>query len=594
MSRTIFWYLLKDLLRVFVLTAVALAGIMSFCGLLRPLTEHGLDAIQVVKMLAYFLPAMSTYSLPVAALFATSMVYGRLAADNELTACRASGISYTIIGLPALVLGLTVALLTLMLLSYVVPVTTLAVQEVIYSNVARLIADKISRNHQIRFGAPPGVTVFAESAQVQNPEAPALPVVAGNVGRSSDDSSPSTEPAVSLPTDQVVSLIGPTIVTFGPPDPANDQLRGPKEIFMAEQATVYVVRDPRDESGGTMNAWVRLRNGTRFPGELTGDAQLGIDSTWLNPILIPSPIPESVKFMDVRELSRMAADPGRSERIRDVIEKRFIPRDEQYQYLSDLLADLNGPTQTCTLRTGDPLFETYILSRIGSPPGEITPEDDLLVGSAAGAAPAQLRLLRLRNGKQSLDARARQVRIRAHPEPDQGVLTVSIDMYDAMTQADVQPTPRADFVQSLQVAMPPDVARIGRRTLSDYNGSPNLNWADRNLIRREQIVVNNAIVDELHSRASFAVSCLILVIVGSALGVMFRSGNFLNAFAVSFLPALLSITLVVAGQRTADHVAYNVMDHFHNPLSLGLCLIWSGNAIDLSLATALIWKLQRH
>ena len=94
------------------------------------------------------------------------------------------------------------------------------------------------------------------------------------------------------------------------------------------------------------------------------------------------------------------------------------------------------------------------------------------------------------------------------------------------------------------------------------------------MIRREQIVVNNAIVDELHSRASFAVSCLILVIVGSRLGVMFRSGNFLNAFAVSFLPALLSITLVVAGQRTADHVAYNVMDHFHNPLSLGLCLIW--------------------
>ena len=37
----------------------------------------------------------------------------------------------------------------------------------------------------------------------------------------------------------------------------------------------------------------------------------------------------------------------------------------------------------------------------------------------------------------------------------------------------------ADFVQSLQVAMPPDVARIGRRTsLSDYtNGSRNLNWA---------------------------------------------------------------------------------------------------------------------
>ena len=72
MSRTLFFYIFKDLLRVFLLTAGALAGIMSFGGLLRPLTEHGLDAGQVGKVLTYFLPAMTTYSLPIAALFATS------------------------------------------------------------------------------------------------------------------------------------------------------------------------------------------------------------------------------------------------------------------------------------------------------------------------------------------------------------------------------------------------------------------------------------------------------------------------------------------------------------------------------------------
>src|SRR3954453_21804157 len=94
MSRTLFFYIFKDLVRIFFLTSGALAGIMSFGGLLRPLTEHGLDASQAAKMLSYFMPAMSTYSLPIAALFATTMVYGRLAADNELTACRAAGISF--------------------------------------------------------------------------------------------------------------------------------------------------------------------------------------------------------------------------------------------------------------------------------------------------------------------------------------------------------------------------------------------------------------------------------------------------------------------------------------------------------------------
>src|SRR5271170_5640317 len=113
MSKTLFWYLFRDLLRIVFLTSGALAGIMSFGGLLRPLTETGLDAKQVGKMLTYLTPAMMAYSLPAAALFATTVVYGRLAADNELTACRAAGISYSVIGLPAVVLGLVVAMFSL-------------------------------------------------------------------------------------------------------------------------------------------------------------------------------------------------------------------------------------------------------------------------------------------------------------------------------------------------------------------------------------------------------------------------------------------------------------------------------------------------
>ena len=88
MSRTLFWYLFKDLLRIFFMASGVIAGIMSLGGLLRPLTHQGLDASQVGRVLTYLMPAMSTYSLPIAALFATAIVYGRLSADNELTACR--------------------------------------------------------------------------------------------------------------------------------------------------------------------------------------------------------------------------------------------------------------------------------------------------------------------------------------------------------------------------------------------------------------------------------------------------------------------------------------------------------------------------
>src|SRR5688572_858560 len=145
MSKTLFFYIFKDLLKIFFLTSGALAGIMSFGGLLRPLTEHGLEAAQAAKMLGYFMPAMTTYSLPIAALFATTMVYGRLSADNELTACRAAGISYRSIALPAVVLGLLVAIISLLFLCFIVPNFSLKVERAIYSNLGRLIANRIER-----------------------------------------------------------------------------------------------------------------------------------------------------------------------------------------------------------------------------------------------------------------------------------------------------------------------------------------------------------------------------------------------------------------------------------------------------------------
>src|SRR5205085_6814100 len=112
-------------------------------------------------------------------------------------------------------------------------------------------------------------------------------------------------------------------------------------------------------------------------------------------------------------------------------------------------------------------------------------------------------------------------------------------------------------------------------------------------LMRELTVLANDIVTESNSRISFAISCLILTFVGGALGMMFRSGNFLTAFAVSFVPALISITLIVAGQRVGGTIPIGYPKG-ENPIQLGLALIWSGNAANLIVATVLWWRLQRQ
>jgi len=86
--------------------------------------------------------------------------------------------------------------------------------------------------------------------------------------------------------------------------------------------------------------------------------------------------------------------------------------------------------------------------------------------------------------------------------------------------------------------------------------------------------------------------------MGCALGMMFRSGNFLSAFAISVVPALLTITLIVAGQRVSgnvpDQLKIDIFHYVNSPLRMGLGLIWAGNCANFVLAVVLLGRLQRR
>jgi lipopolysaccharide export LptBFGC system permease protein LptF len=570
MSKTLFWYLFRDLVRIFLMASGALAAIMSFGGLMRPLTENGLDAAQVGKMLTYLTPAMMAYSLPAAALFATTVTYGRLAADNELTACRAAGMSYTVIGLPAVVLGLLVAILSLLLLCFIVPVFSLAVEKVIYSNLASVIVNKVERNHEIRFGTVSGTTtVFAQDAEILPP----------------DPSDPRT---------QRVKLVSPAIVTYEKPNPIT-KLRLPKEFCTAASAIGLIHpagQNPADDPG---QLTLDLASGTRFPRSFAGANQVGLEAVKFGPLPLENPIRENVKFMDIWNLVSLAADPRSSERVAIAV-AGLRRRDEERAYLAELSSQ--SGEQYIFQSTGDP-NQRFILTTDGPPPVLL---DDLLI-FRSGNLPRQVTLSILDRNKTIKTAQAQEIHVRAHADDLNNIMAISLDLYDVLIRSTdiglgAEPTQLRNWPRTIDVAMDDAVKLVRKtKTLSEYSHDPALAAEDGNFLRREQVVVNNAVRGELHSRASFAVSCLILVMVGCALGMMFKSGNFLTAFAVSFAPALLCITLVVAGQQTADHIPDLINAKFlaHNrPLELGIALIWSGNAVVFVMAATLIAKLRRR
>ena len=68
-----------------------------------------------------------------------------------------------------------------------------------------------------------------------------------------------------------------------------------------------------------------------------------------------------------------------------------------------------------------------------------------------------------------------------------------------------------------------------------------------------------------------------------------RRYDFLSAFAVSFVPALITITLVVAGSQMAGQVSKAL----ENPIVTAISLIWLGNIIAAVLSLILFLRISR-
>lgn len=592
MGRTLFWYVFRDLLKIFFMTSGTLAGIMSFGGLLRPLTQQGLDPAQIGQMLFYFTPAMLAYSLPIAALFATSVVYGRLSADNELTACRAGGISLgPMLGMsfPALLFGLLVAVLSLVFLCFLVPTYTLKVERVVYSNMAKLIATKIERTHEIRFG---GVNIFAQKAYLPPPD-PRYPdrqqVVLEGVSFVQYEKPDKPEGPTSRPAPGTKPAPKPKV------DEKDKPLRIPKEFMMATSATI----DIRERDDDQVSLIIGLEGGIKYPREFSGGTQIGIELTQFGPLLIPSPIKEDTKFMNVGRLKLLYDKPEESRKIASYIAD-FLRRDQTRRYLTELQARLNGQSASqeysryISFKSADDQSSVFVSVSDPSATGLATLEqvdgDELrLVGSTSNAIQYSRR-----DGNQSeILQYARELRLRARPNGDQRTLDVTIELYGRSPGVASTRPVSGNYSDVIEVKMPLEVEGLKHRKLEAYTKSVDLPRADRDRLNRELVVLNNNIWAETMARASFSTSCLILVLVGATLGMMFRSGNFLTAFAVSFVPALVCITLIVAGQQMANTVPFQ-FESKPNPLKYGIALIWSGNVINFIIATALLWRIQRR
>jgi lipopolysaccharide export system permease protein len=128
-------YITGQLLRTFLMALVTITIIFSLFVVMAEATRQGLAPQEVVGVLPYLVPGSLPYTVPVALLFAVTVVYGRIAADNEVMAIKAAGRSHwTVLG-PALAIGGLLSGALFAMSSEVIPRANNAFRRIIFGSI---------------------------------------------------------------------------------------------------------------------------------------------------------------------------------------------------------------------------------------------------------------------------------------------------------------------------------------------------------------------------------------------------------------------------------------------------------------------------
>ncbi len=117
-------YIIIELLSPFLFSLLVIVFVLFIQFLLRAIDRFlgkGLDTLVIFEYLFLNMAWIVALAVPMAVLIATLMTFGRLSEDNEITAMRASGISFLKIIRPGLLFGTIICLMLLYFNNYILP-----------------------------------------------------------------------------------------------------------------------------------------------------------------------------------------------------------------------------------------------------------------------------------------------------------------------------------------------------------------------------------------------------------------------------------------------------------------------------------------
>ncbi|MBP8303178.1 MAG: LptF/LptG family permease [Phycisphaerae bacterium] len=533
MIYTLHRYIFRELCKIFLLATVALTLILSLGSLLRPIQRYGVGPGQVVDLLVYFLPVTMSFVLPIAALFAASLAYGRLATDNEIDACKASGLSPLALIGPGLLLAVLVAVGNLVLSFYITPSFVYLADRSIHANLKQIVFRHLQRQGYYRL--PPGdrYAVYADFANEQTDSLHGVIVLKTREGRL--DRIMATEVAR---------------VWFDPADALHEvriTARNALQMDLSQNDSVQLqnisLGMPFDSPLSDRIRFKRLDDIERIRTDL----------------LRFGPVEKQARQVSAQAMTELLAD--------DLF--RTLAADRPYEWTGAARAVRMsaapegvslGPGRT--IHVAGPVQVTETDRSTDGPPRRWECEKAVLTLDAEQGGACELTL--------DLD------KVRSM----EGAGTVIL--HYPLTGLAV-PGPIVSSVTApplLETLVSPGLTA----GLSKGPTSQMIRAVDR--LRREIRGTLAEIQAEIHSRLVFGIGCVPMILIGMGLGILHRGGHLLTAFAISCVPALILVVGVVSG----SHIAKNPGSHG----GLGIGLMWAALAVLFGMALATLGRVVRH
>ena len=520
-------YIFKEMGKTFLLTGAALTGVLGLGGGVFHMIKLG-EATpgQLVLLMGFVLPVAAALTLPIALLFSAAATYGRLSGDNEFVACRSGGINMHVLFLPAAALGLASTVLTFLLSNFVIPQMVGNLDAFIAGDVGALIQQRLHRPRGLTLGGK--FRIYADDSEIDS----------------------------SVPNRIVMRRV------------AFAEVDQEQWIRFGTAREVILEFDPKAK---------------RVSGRLIGlsyydrkrEGFVDVEDSIIGAEDLPSLLPTKLRFLNLGDLLHYRNHPGKWLKVRDAMAQLRLGVGSWLVYKE--LADewLAGDEHEFTLRDG--LDEYAVWSKAAR-----------LLPRANGLELTQVVVQRRLDGDQTL-IRAK----RAIVEVARGDTTaladagIRINLYD-VTMSDghttvqktnyvIGPVPVDPRIVAQVQAVPdeqllfPSLLPLDPDPLADRRVKVQQMWDGT--VRRVQATLNE--------RAAFSVSACVLVILGAALGIVFRGSHVLTAFGISFVPSLVAIIAIVMGKQMAHNAS--------TPL-LGLLVMWSGIAL---VALLDLWMLTR-